>query len=67
MEYCELNILDGQTNLQVYLRCKLETTKEATISIIDGNIHILKYIYINYYIIDQNINTNIDTDQMPNV
>ncbi|KAH8374057.1 hypothetical protein KR200_007623, partial [Drosophila serrata] len=51
VEYCELNILDDQTNLQVNLRCKLETTKEATISIID----------------DQNINTNIDTDQMPNV
>ncbi|XP_017037598.1 cell cycle checkpoint control protein RAD9A [Drosophila kikkawai] len=51
VEYCELNILDDQTSLQVNLRCKLETTKEATISIID----------------DQNINTNIDTDQMPNV
>ncbi|KAH8266142.1 hypothetical protein KR038_006947, partial [Drosophila bunnanda] len=51
VEYCELNIQDDQTNLQVNLRCKLETTKEATISIID----------------DQNINTNIDTDQMPNV
>ncbi|XP_017072213.1 cell cycle checkpoint control protein RAD9A isoform X2 [Drosophila eugracilis] len=36
---------------QVNLRCKLETTKEATISIID----------------DQNINTNINTDQMPNI
>ncbi|KAH8234614.1 hypothetical protein KR032_000580, partial [Drosophila birchii] len=51
VEYCELKILDDQTNLQVNLRCKLETTKEASISIID----------------DQNINTNIDTDQMPNV
>ncbi|XP_016944591.3 cell cycle checkpoint control protein RAD9A [Drosophila suzukii] len=51
VEYCELNILDNQTNLQVNLRCKLETTKEATISIID----------------DQNINTNINTDQMPNL
>ncbi|XP_016971368.1 cell cycle checkpoint control protein RAD9A [Drosophila rhopaloa] len=50
VEYCELNILDNQTSLQVNLRCKLETTKEATISIID----------------DQNINTNINTDQMPN-
>ncbi|XP_017041581.1 cell cycle checkpoint control protein RAD9A [Drosophila ficusphila] len=50
VEYCELNLVDNQTNLQVNLRCKLETTKEATISIID----------------DQNINTNIDTDQMPN-
>ncbi|KAI8041091.1 cell cycle checkpoint control protein RAD9A [Drosophila gunungcola] len=51
VEYCELNILDNQTNLQVNLRCKLETTKEATISIID----------------DQNINTNINTDKMPNI
>jgi len=51
VEYCELNLLDNQTNLQVNLRCKLETTKEATISIID----------------DQNINTNINTDQMPNM
>ncbi|KAH8373473.1 hypothetical protein KR009_010547, partial [Drosophila setifemur] len=51
VEYCELNLVDDQTNLQVNLRCKLETTKEATISIID----------------DQNINTNIDTDQRPNV
>ncbi|XP_017127583.1 cell cycle checkpoint control protein RAD9A [Drosophila elegans] len=51
VEYCELNILDNQTNLQVNLRCKLETTKEATISIID----------------DQNINTNINTDKMANI
>ncbi|KAH8267910.1 hypothetical protein KR026_010800, partial [Drosophila bipectinata] len=51
VEYCELNVVDDQTNLKVNLRCKLETTKEATISIID----------------DQNINTNIDTDPRPNV
>ncbi|XP_026845518.1 cell cycle checkpoint control protein RAD9A [Drosophila persimilis] len=51
VEYCELNLIDNQTNLQVNLRCKLETTKEATISIID----------------DQNINTNVDTDQRPNI
>ncbi|XP_022227027.2 cell cycle checkpoint control protein RAD9A [Drosophila obscura] len=51
VEYCELNLIDNGNNLRVNLRCKLETTKEATISIID----------------DQNINTNIDTDQRPNV
>ncbi|KAH8301151.1 hypothetical protein KR018_003807, partial [Drosophila ironensis] len=51
VEFCELNLVDDKTNLQVNLRCKLETTKEATISIID----------------DQNINTNIDTDPKPNI
>ncbi|BFF96697.1 cell cycle checkpoint control protein RAD9A [Drosophila madeirensis] len=51
VEYCELNLIDNQNSLQVNLRCKLETTKEATISIID----------------DQNINTNIDTAQRSNI
>ncbi|XP_023160131.2 cell cycle checkpoint control protein RAD9A isoform X2 [Drosophila hydei] len=50
VEYCELSIVGNQSKLKVNLRCKLETTKQAVISIMD----------------ELNITSNVPTDQSLN-
>ncbi|TDG42124.1 hypothetical protein AWZ03_011456 [Drosophila navojoa] len=50
VEYCELSIVDNKSKLQVNLRCKLETTKQALIAIVD----------------ELNITASVSTDQSPN-
>ncbi|EDW79387.1 uncharacterized protein Dwil_GK20449 [Drosophila willistoni] len=51
VEHCEMSIVENHTKLQVKLRCKLETMKQALIAIID----------------DQNINAAVSKEASPNV
>ncbi|KAH8419609.1 hypothetical protein KR222_008591, partial [Zaprionus bogoriensis] len=50
VEHCELSILNNHTKFKVTLRCKLETMKQAIISIVD----------------EQNITSAVPTDQSVN-
>ncbi|KAM8708046.1 hypothetical protein ACLKA7_015077 [Drosophila subpalustris] len=50
VEYCEMSIVGNRTKFQVTLRCKLETMKQALISIVD----------------EQNITSAVPTDQSSN-
>lgn len=50
VEHCEMSILNDHTKFKVTLRCKLETMKQAIISIVD----------------EQNITSAVPTDQSPN-
>lgn len=50
VEYCEMSIDGNRTKFQVTLRCKLETMKQALISIVD----------------EQNITSAVPTDQSSN-
>ncbi|EDV97615.1 GH16967 [Drosophila grimshawi] len=51
VEHCELSIVGNHTKFQVNLRCKLETTKQALIAIVD----------------EQNITSAVPTDQCANI
>ncbi|ALC45708.1 Rad9 [Drosophila busckii] len=51
VEHCELKVLANRTKFQVKLRCKLETMKQALISIVD----------------EQNITTAVAADNSPNI
>ncbi|XP_034102535.1 cell cycle checkpoint control protein RAD9A [Drosophila albomicans] len=50
VEHCELSVVNNSTKFQVKLRCKLETTKQALLSIVD----------------EQNITSAVPTDQSVN-
>ncbi|KAH8370284.1 hypothetical protein KR093_002929, partial [Drosophila rubida] len=50
VEHCELSIVNNSTKFQVKLRCKLETMKQALLSIVD----------------EQNITSAVPTDQSVN-
>lgn len=51
VEHCELSIVCNRTKFQVNLRCKLETTKQALIAIVD----------------ELNITSDVPTDRSSNM